>query len=375
MPAGSAAPIVLRRSRATVDLDALAANYQTILQQLAGVPAAAVVKANGYGLGVVEVATTLWGQGCRQFFVARVDEGMQLRAALPTAEINVFDGYVPSSSDDLLSHDLVPILNSMDQLRAWGVLAGETNRVLPAGIHIDTGMRRLGFPPEEYEQLCREPDLLNGVEVRHILSHLASADVSSSEQSADQLELFTAIRERLPMGAASLANSAGIFLGSAYHFDLARPGIALYGGSPFPDSGLANPMRSVVTLEAPIIQVQSAATGASVGYGATHRLTSDSRIATIPVGYADGFLRSISNTGMAAIQGQPTPIVGRVSMDLITLDVSSIDERFVYPGAPVELVGEHCPIDEVAELAGSIPHEFLTNLSRRFELRYIGGPE
>ncbi|MCL4153897.1 UNVERIFIED_CONTAM: hypothetical protein GTU68_033853, partial [Idotea baltica] len=288
---------VLRRSRATVDLDALAANYQTILQQLAGVPAAAVVKANGYGLGVVEVATTLWAEGCRRFFVARVDEGMQLRAALPTAEINVFDGYVPSSSDDLLSHDLVPILNSMDQLKAWGVLANETNRVLPAGIHIDTGMRRLGLPPSEYEQLCCEPDLLNGIEVRHILSHLASADVSRSDQSEEQLQLFTAIRERLPMGTASLANSAGIFLGSAYHFDLARPGISIYGGSPFPDSGKTNPMRSVVTLEAPIIQVQSAATGASVGYGATHRVASDSRIATIPVGYADGFLRSISNTG------------------------------------------------------------------------------
>lgn len=329
-----------------------------------------MVKANGYGTGAVQAAATLWDEGCRQFFVARVDEGIDLRAALPSAEICVFDGYVPGSGDELLANNLIPILNSMDQLLAWGDLASETGRRLSAGIHIDTGMRRLGLPAEEYQRLCREPELLDHIEVAHLLSHLASADVDGSPQSAEQLESFRAVRARLPMGTASLANSAGIFLDSAYHFDLARPGISLYGGSPFPDSGKPNPMRSVVTLEAPIIQIRAALPGESVGYGATHRVTSEAKIATIPVGYADGFLRSISNTGQAAIGGSPVQIVGRVSMDLITLDVSHVDERLLYPGAPVELLGEHCPVDDVAERAGSIPHEFLTNLSRRFELRY-----
>ncbi len=376
-------PTILRRPRATVDLDALAANYRRILTELNGVPAAGVVKANGYGVGALQAATTLWDEGCRRFFVARVDEGIELRAGLADAEINVFDGFVPGSSDELLANDLIPILNSMDQLLAWAEVARTANATtkpnaggrLRAGIHIDTGMRRLGLDPDEYRTLLARPELLADLDVRHVLSHLASADVDGSAQSAEQLSLFAEVRSQLPMGTASLANSAGIFLDPKYHFDLARPGISLYGGSPFPDSGRPNPMRSVVTLEAPIIQVRSAHPGESVGYGATHQITADSRIATIPVGYADGFLRSISNRGMAAIDGVPVPIIGRVSMDLITLDVSGVDQRSLHPGAPVELLGENCPIDEVADRAGSIPHEFLTNLSRRFELRYLPATE
>ncbi len=365
---------LLRRPRATVDLDALAGNYRLIIEQLAGVPAAAVVKANGYGLGATAAATRLWAEGCTRFFVARADEAVDLRHALPDAEINVFDGLLPGTDDEMLDYDLVPILNSIEQLGEWRRVAVLQGRELAAGIHIDTGMRRLGLPPDEFELLCRQPELLNGIELRHVLSHLASADVASSEQSAEQLKSFRAVRERLPMGTASLANSAGIFLGPEYHFDLARPGISLYGGSPFPDSGKPNPMHSVLTVEAPIIQVRRAESGESVGYGATHRVGAPARIATVPVGYADGFLRSSSNQGVAAIAGRPVPIVGRISMDLITIDVSAVHDLPLRPGTPVELVGPNCPIDEVAERAGSIPHEFLTNLSRRFELQYLGLP-
>ena len=232
-------------------------------------------------------------------------------------------------------------------------------------------MRRLGLPADEHRRLVGEPELLQGIEVRHVLSHLASADIDGSPQSAEQLAGFQQVRNDLAEGTASLANSAGIFLGPDYHFDLARPGICLYGGSPFPDSGRDNPMRSVVTIEAPIIQVRQAEHGETVGYGATHRISTPARIATIPVGYADGFLRSSSNTGAAAIAGVRVPIVGRVSMDLITIDVSGVDEHLLLPGSPVELLGPNCPVDEVADRAGSIPHEFLTNLSRRFELSYI----
>lgn len=366
---------LLKRSRATVDLDALAANYRIILAELDGVAAAGVVKANGYGIGAVPAALTLWAEGCRRFFVARIDEGIDLRRSLPEAEINVFDGLVPGTVDEMLHHDLVPVLNSLDQLAAWRGMARAVGRELPAGLHLDTGMRRLGLPPDEIGRLSDEPDLLDGISVVHVLSHLASADISGSPQSGEQLAQFVELRRRFPNGTASLANSAGIFLGPDYHFDLVRPGIALYGGSPYPDSGRVNPMRSVVTVEAPIIQVRRAVTGDSVGYGATHRLASDASIATVPVGYADGFLRSASNTGWAAIGGRRVPIVGRVSMDLITLDVTAVDERLLRLGAPVELLGRHCPVDEVAELAGSIPHELLTNLSRRFELRYRGGPD
>ncbi len=355
-------------------LDALAANYRTVVAELGAVPAAGVVKADGYGLGAVPVAKTLWSEGCRRFFVARIDEGIVLRAALPTAEINVFDGLLPGTAGDMVAHDLVPVINSLEQLQAWQRLAIAADRELPTGLHIDTGMRRLGLPPDECDQLADRPDLLTGLGVRHVISHLASADVSASPQSGRQLALFCELRRRFPFGAASLANSAGVFLGSAYHFDFARPGISLYGGSPYPDSGRPNPMRSVVTAEAPIIQVRWAGPGETVGYGATHTVASDARIATVPVGYADGFLRSSSNVGLAAIAGRLVPIVGRVSMDLITIDVTALEDHHLYPGAPVELLGRHRPVDDVAERAGTVPHEFLTHLGNRFERRYLTEP-
>jgi alanine racemase len=410
-PVSQGGPVVLRAPRATIDLGALAANYRRVLGELNGVPAAGVVKANGYGVGAVEVATTLWAEGCRRFFVARVDEGIQLRAGLAEAgvgskpdsphrdgsnpdveaEINVFDGCPPGTADELVANRLVPILNSLDQVTAWADQARMLDRQLPAGIHIDTGMRRLGLPPDETAHLFANLNLLQPLDMRHVLSHLASADVHGSPHSAQQLEQFTAVLAALgagrasqgatgagasPAGAAnsasvSLANSAGIFLGSEYHFDLARPGISLYGGSPFPDSGRPNPMSQVLTLEAPIVQIRSAHPGETVGYGGTYEVTSETLVATVPVGYADGFLRSSSSSGIANIGGVAAPIIGRVSMDLITLDVTAVDRARLYPGAPVELIGPNRPIDEVADMARSIPHEFLTNLSRRFELRHV----
>ena len=359
---------------ATIDLDALAANYRTIGRQLGPVPAAAVVKADGYGIGAAAAATTLWAEGCRRFFVARASEGVELRATLPDAEINVFDGLIPGTADDLVGASLVPMLNSLRQVEGWADAARSAGRPLPAGLHLDTGMRRLGLPPVEVSAVLDHPELLAGLEVRHVLSHLASADVDGSPQSAQQLAAFRRLRSSLPMGAASLANSAGIFLGPDYHFDLARPGISLYGGSPFPDSGRANPMRTVVTVEAPIIQVRAAEPGETVGYGATHRVERPALIATVPVGYADGYLRSSSNNGLAAVGGCPVPVVGRISMDLITIDVTGLAPELVEPGAPVELLGPSLPIDEVAERAGSIPHELLTNMGRRLTRRFVGGP-
>ncbi len=360
----------LARPTATIDLSALVANYRHVQAQLDGATAAAMVKANGYGLGAARVAAALRDAGCRRFFVAGLDEAMRLRQARPDIEIHVLEGIFPGASQVFVDNDLIPVLNSLDQVDRWRTAAKNAERPLTASLHIDTGMSRLGVPDDEYRRLIEDPALLDGLTIDHVMSHLASADISGSPQSAEQLRLFSAIRRHLPMGGASLANSAGIYLGSEYHFDLVRPGIALYGGSPFPDSGKPNPMRSVLTLEAPIIQVRSAEPGETVGYGATHRVTAPARIATLPVGYADGFLRSSSSNGQAVIGGSVVPIVGRVSMDLITIDVTGIDEGLLYPGAPVELIGASCPIDEVAERAGSIPHEFLTNLSGRFETRY-----
>ena len=373
----------LTRPVATINLGALVANYRRIQQELGGVESAAMVKANGYGLGATQVTEALAAAGCQRFFVAGLDEAMRLRAAQPNVEINVLEGPVPGASASFIEHHLQPVLNSLDQLDRWtkavrdadagsggGDRGGDRDR-LPASIHIDTGMSRLGLGADEYRRLIADPSVLDGLEIDLVMSHLASADVSGSGQSAEQLQQFHEIRRCLPMGRASLANSAGIFLGAEYHFDLARPGISLYGGAPLPDADQPNPMRSVLTLEAPIIQVRSVEPGETVGYGATHRATAPALIATLPVGYADGFLRASSSSGIAAIGGTIVPIVGRVSMDLITLDVTDVPPHFLYAGAPVELVGEQCPIDEVAKRADSIPHEFLTNLSGRFETVYL----
>ena len=356
---------------ATIDLGALTANYRRIEAELNGVQAAAMVKANGYGLGAPEVTRALSGAGCSSFFVAGLDEAMRLRACEPEVQIRVLEGPVPGSATTFIEHRLTPVINSLDQLDRWTKASADTEGARPAALHVDTGMSRLGLDPEEYKRLIGDLSILDGVDVDLVMSHLASADVTGSEQNAVQLQQFNEVRRCLPMGRASLANSAGIFLGARYHFDLVRPGISLYGGSPFPDSGQPNPMRSVLRLEAPILQVRTVDAGETVGYGATHRVTKPARIATLPVGYADGFLRASSSTGVGSIGGQAVPLVGRVSMDLITIDVTDVHESLLYPGAPVELVGEQCPIDEVANRADSIPHEFLTNLSGRFETRYI----
>lgn len=362
----------LTTTRATIDLDALARNHARIISELGGAAPAAMVKADGYGLGAVQVSQRLWAEGCRRFFVARLDEGIELRRALPSAEIQVLDGPLAGTADELLGADLVPVLNGLEQVARWRSTAASTGRRLPATLHFDTGMHRLGIPGAEAEMLADDPTLLDGVDIRFVMSHLASADVAGSPQSAEQLDRFRALRARFPQGLASLANSAGIFLDPAYHFDLARPGIALYGGSPHPDSGRPNPMEPVLTLEAPVVQVQPVEAGRPVGYGATHSPAVPTRLATIPVGYADGFLRSGSNAGEVAIGGERAPVVGRISMDLTIVDVGHLTEDQVRPGTAVELLGPHCPVDEVAARARTIANEMLTGLSRRYERRYLG---
>ena len=359
---------ILTASELTIDLGRIRQNYRILIDQLGGVPAAAMVKANGYGLGAATVAATLATDGCNTFFVAHLEEGIEVRKALgPDPVIQVLNGAMPGTESELVANGLQPVLNSIDQIELWRTCPGA--KAQPATIHLDTGMSRLGLPPDESEHLLANPSLVDGVDVAHVMSHLASADVPGSPQSADQLERFRQLRIRFPRGTASLANSAAIFLGPSYHFDLARPGIALYGGNPTP--GQPNPMLPVVRLEAPILQVRHVEAGDVVGYGATHVVEQPGRIATISVGYADGFLRSGSGTAKANVAGIEVPVAGRISMDLITLDVSAVPEQHLALGAPVELIGEHCLIDEVAERADSIANELLTDLGRRYQVRYI----
>jgi len=343
-----------------IDLAAIVGNWRRLGLRLGGgALCAAVVKADAYGLGMARVAPALADAGCRLLFVATIDEGLALRRLLPTVEIAVLNGLLPGTAGDFRRARLVPVLNSLGEIAAWRERA--QTRALPAMIHVDTGMRRLGLPPDELDRLAAEPRRLDGLSLRAVVSHLACADQPAHPMNAEQLAAFGAARARLPPAPASLAASSGIFLDPAYHGDIARPGAALYGVNPQPSH--PNPMSQVIKLKGRILQVRDVDTGEGVGYGAAHRLSRPSRIATIAVGYADGWLRSSSNRGSVGIAGQRAPVVGRISMDLTTIDVTGIDAA--RPGAMVDLLDAGYGVDDAAASAGTIGYEVLTAIGRR----------
>ncbi len=364
------------RAELHIHLNRIGENYRAIQARVgSNVAAAAMVKADGYGLGSVEVVRTLRAVGCRMFFVARLDEALALADVAADCSILVLDGPDETDVDQYVPNGVFPVLNSCAQLELWRREAGVVGQALPAVLHVDTGMSRLGFSAQEFETVAREPEkYLDGLEVQLVMSHLASADEAASGQSADQLERFQAVRSALPIGSASLANSAGIFLGGDFHFDLVRPGYALYGGNPQPERLSDNPMAAVVELSAPVLQVFEAEAGSTVGYGASHRLDRRSALATVGVGYGDGFLRSGSGRGSVFVDGHSAPILGRVSMDLTTIDITDIPSGLVKPGTMVQLIGSGRSIDEVAADAGTIGYEILTNLGRRYSRSYSGRP-
>jgi alanine racemase len=322
-----------------------------------------VVKANAYGLGAAPVALALQAAGCRSFFVATLDEGIAVRAALgDVAEIAVFNGPLPGTEGEYRAHGLTPVLNDLGQVAAW-------RRVNAAAmLHIDTGMARLGLSPRELALLIADPMLWQGIPLTGIISHLACADTPDHALNTMQLARFVAARGHFPGLRASLSASSGIFLGREFHHDLVRPGAALYGVNPCPDS--ANPMRQVITLKGKILQVREIDSGESVGYGAAHVMSGTGRLATVAVGYADGWLRALSHRGSAVIAGQRAPLVGRVSMDLVTFDVSAIDPAQIKPGDFAELLGGDYGIDAAAADAGTIGYEILTSLGARYHRVY-----
>lgn len=366
------APDTLYAVTLTIDLNAVAANYRLLQSKMiGGARCGAAVKADGYGLGAVPVSKTLWAEGCRDFFVAHPTEGLVVRNALPDANIYVLNGPLPEAVDDYLAADLTPVLNSLGDLELWRKTAKRVGRKLRANLHIDTGMCRLGLDLAETKTFLADPAAhLEGIDVAYAMTHLASADDIESDQTARQLALFKAATDALGL-KRSLANSSGIFLGGDYHFELARPGIALYGGNPMPH--LANPLTNPVTLTARILQVRDVAPPETVGYGATYTVTRPSRIATVPIGYADGFHRAGSSRGVVHIAGHAAPIAGRVSMDLITLDVTDLPDGVARPGAIAEFMGRHRTPDDLARDWQTISYEVLTGLGRRYRRVYSGG--
>ena len=355
----------------TVDLDALVANYRSLRERLGGKAACAgVVKADAYGLGVRHVAPALAASGCREFFVAHLGEGLQVRDVTPPeANVYVLNGLLAGEEDEFRASGLTPVLNNLEQIARWGEACRRAGRALPAAVHIDTGMSRLGLPPGEAAILMREPDRLAGIELRTVMSHLACAEEDTPLNEAQRRE-FETFRAAFPAARASLANSSGIFLGRAYHFDLVRPGCALYGINPLP--GRPNPVRQVARLDGKILQIHEVDPPRTVGYGATHRVAGRTRIATVAAGYADGWPRTLSSRGSAFTGEIRVPVIGRVSMDLTTIDITAAPH--LREGDTVELLGDRLPVDEVAETAGTIGYEILTRLGARYHRVYTGGP-
>lgn len=353
---------------AEIDLGALCENYR-LLSAESRAPCAAVVKANAYGLGVEPVAAALAQLGCREFFVATVEEGIALRPVLPDAAIAVLYGVATAEDAKLtVAHGLIPVLNSMEQLALWRDAAAGEGRALPAILHVDTGMSRLGLPLADAERIAEDAALLAGVDLRLVMSHLACSGTPDHPLNRQQLGRFRTVRQRFPKVRASFANSSGIFLGYDYHFDQTRPGAALYGINPTPDA--ANPMRTVVTVTSPILQIRTLTEAETVGYGATYQAPAGSRLATVGAGYADGLLRAMGNRAEAWVGGHKAPLAGVVSMDMAVLDISALPENDVRLGDRVEFFGAHMPVDVVAAKAGTIGYELLTSIGGRVKRIY-----
>lgn len=344
-----------------IDLGAIRENYRRLKAMLPRAACSAVVKADGYGLGATEVASALIGEGCEHFFVAHASEGLSLRTGIGDGpKIYVMNGVFPGAEDDCAQAGLIAVANSAAQLQAWRKAACRVGRTLPVAVQVDTGMSRLGMSPSEVDGL--EPADFYGLEPVLAMSHLACADEPDNPVNQIQRHAFEVLRQKLPPMPASLANSSGIFLGEEYQYDLVRPGVALYGINPVP--GRPNPMRKVVSLEAKVIQTRELEAGIGVGYGHAFRTAAASRTATIALGYADGWPR---RAGTAAwFDDIRLPFAGRVSMDLIVLDISALPEGQLKPGDTVELISRHQTVDDVAEIAGTIGYEILTGLGSRF---------
>jgi len=355
----------------TIDLDALTANYRYCRDRLAPAACAAVVKADAYGLGISHIATALDNAGCRQFFTATHREGITLRGLLPTVEIYVFEGVTGQTAGAFCDHDLVPVLITPEQCSSWAQRARERGSPLPAIIDIDTGMTRLGFGERELRQLLDRADL-EWLDLRYVMTHLACADDSSSGMVSEQVRRFDRLRALLPPAPTSIGNSAGALLGSESAGDMVRLGIALFGGNPFLDE--RHRAEPVLRVQSRILQLREIVEPTPVGYTATYTAPPGTRLATVGTGYADGYPWSLSNRGIAVIGGHRVPVVGRVSMDLITLDVTGLPDDLVQPGGLVDLIGPDISLEEVARLAGTINYEILTRLSQRARRRFVGGP-
>lgn len=371
----------LAGGRLTVDLAALTANWRLLRDYAkAENPAtqcAAVVKANAYGCGIEQVVPALWEAGCRTFFVAMADEGLRVLKIVPDATCYVLNGLFENAAQHLIKAGLRPVLGSTQEARWWAAAAKSSGQAQPCALQLDSGMTRLGFSPAELQLTIQDKTIAPHLDVKLFMTHFACADDIGHPKTDVQREVFEQASLLLPGVPRSAANSAAGLQSSGYVYDLARPGVALYGAEALND--MPNPMKPVVKLEARIIAIREAKAGNSVGYGAAQVLTRDSRIAHVSVGYADGYHRAAANQGVpmravapaakAALHGQIISGIGRVSMDLSAFDVTDVPAAKA--GDWIELFGPTIPVDDVARAAGTIGYEMLTALGDRYQRIYL----
>jgi alanine racemase len=361
----------------TIDLEQIGANWKALAAKVAPAACGAVVKANAYGLGAERVLPALARAGCTTFFIATPDEAEAARKFAPAAEIYALDGLVGNSAAVFVRLGVKPVLSTLDDVVAWSALCRARGEKLSAALHIDTGLNRLGLPARDARHLAADPTMMAGIKLDLVMSHLASADNPRDPKNRDQLLAFETLSVLFPGVPRSLAASDGLMLGPDYHFDLVRPGYALYGGQA---SQMAPaPVKSAVTVTARILSVVDVAPGETVGYSATWRAKRPSRIATIAAGYADGVPRTASAPdgrpgGHVMITGHLAPLVGRVSMDLITVDVTDLPEGAAMPGEFAKLVCDKLSIEDAGFSAGTIGYEILTRLGPRFPRLYLDDP-
>jgi alanine racemase len=373
--ANQAAALASSTGVLTVDLDAIIANWRKLEKTAVPAECAGVVKANAYGCGVEQVSRALAAAGCKTFFVATLDEAAAVRAALPQAAIYALDGFFQNSGEAYARIDCRPVIGDLNELAEWDVFCRRTGWNGGAAIHIDTGMNRLGLTTAEAQGII--PRISAGDHgITLVMSHLVAAEQLNSPINARQLTIFREIASLFSGVPASLSNSSGVFLGAQFQFDMVRPGAALYGTNPTPEAD--NPMQPVVEIKARIVQIRNIDRGETVGYGGTWTARRPTRLAIVSAGYADGYFRAASaNDGTrgaeVVVAGKRCPVAGRISMDLMAVDVTDLPANAARRGHLVTLLGEGITVDELAHHFGTIGYEVLTSLGSRYARVYKGG--
>lgn len=370
----------LAGGRLTIDLDALVTNWKALERLSAPAKTGAVVKSDAYGCGLAHIVPALANAGCDRFFVALTQEGVLAKRLAPSAEVFVLNGLFSQSVATVAEAGLIPVLSSVEEIAVWAEYWQLRGGRRPCALHVDTGMNRMGLSVDEALEFAADPARRDTITPILIISHLACADEPAHPLNRQQVDRFNTVVPHFPGVEASMANSAGVFLGPECHFDLTRPGIALYGGEAVIDA--PNPMRPVVRCETRIAQLRRVPGGETISYGASQTLLRDTLVATCSIGYSDGYHRSLSGSGVELRKlsnpaafgyagGKRVPVLGRVTMDLVMFDVTDLSDGAVQTGDHIELFGANIALDDVARAAGTIGYELLTGLGQRYHRRYL----